>query len=403
MAASDSSAPQSVAKLSMSILIFISACHFVNDVMQSLLVSLYPLLKANYHLDFFHVGLLTLAYQATASLLQPMIGYVTDRKPMPYSLPASMLSTGIGLVLLAHAHSFAMLLVGACLIGTGSAIFHPEASRVTRLASGGRFGFAQSVFQVGGNGGGAIGPLLAAYFVLPFGQSSVSWAALGTFAGFVMLLRVSAWYARFERRSAKTGRSPAASPLPKRTIIIALSLLVFLQVVRATYSSSLNTYLLFYTMTQFSLDGRSAQMVLFLFLAASAVGTLLGGPISDRFGYRFTIWFSIIGTIPFALALPYADLTWTYVLVAVIGLIFASSHAIIVVFAQELIPSRVGTIAGVFFGLSFGAGGLTAAALGYLADFYGIVFIYAVCSWMPLLCLVTLLLPRLPSREEKLG
>jgi FSR family fosmidomycin resistance protein-like MFS transporter len=307
------------------------------------------------------------------------------------------------LVVLSYAASYPMLLTGACLIGIGSAIFHPEAARVTRMASGGRYGLAQSIFQVGGNGGAAIGPLLAAYFVLPYGQASVSWFAAGTVIGFVLLTRVSIWYAGMERRNAKKPKGPMTAALPLRTIATAIGVLVLLAVVRATYSNSLKTYLLFYSMTQFSLTDADAQIILFLFLAANAVGTMFGGPMSDRFGYRFAIWFSFLGAVPFALALPYADLAWTYVLVTIIGLIFACSHSVIVVFAQELVPGRVGTIAGVFFGLSFGAGGLAAAGLGALADVYGIVSVYIACSFIPMLGFTTLFLPRLPSREEKMG
>ncbi|WP_332695119.1 MFS transporter [Bosea sp. (in: a-proteobacteria)] len=387
-------------KTAMSVLLAVSFCHLLNDVMQSLLASLYPLFKTNYALDFVQIGLLTMAFQVTASLLQPVVGMVTDRWPMPYSLPAGMACTFGGLILLGNAHNFAALVVAACLIGFGSAIFHPEASRVARLASGGRHGLAQSLFQVGGNLGSALGPLLAAFVVLPFGQGSVAWLSVIAMAGVFVLSRVGQWYAAHRREHAGRPAVSRTLPLPGRRVAFALSILVLLTATKNVYMASISSYFTFYVIEQFQLGFREAQLMLFLFLGAAAVGTFAGGPIGDRFGARFVIWFSILGVIPFALLLPYANLFWTGVLSAVIGLIFASAFSAIVVFAQELVPGRVGLIAGMFFGFAFGAGGLGAALLGGFADAHGIAFVYWVCSYLPLLGLLTILLPRLPQHRR---
>ncbi len=383
-------------KTSFSILVAVSFCHMLNDIMQSLLASLYPLLKANYDLDFVQIGLLTMTFQVTASLLQPAVGMVTDRWPMPFSLPVGMASTMVGLGLLAHAGSFPLLLVAASLIGFGSAVFHPESSRVARLASGGRHGLAQSLFQVGGNAGSAIGPLLAAFIVLPFGQSSIAWFTAIALLGMVILARVGNWYAGQRQAMASRPAPSRALPLPGNRVIWAFLILVLLTATKNVYMASISSYFTFYVIERFGLSVRDAQLMLFLFLGAAAAGTFLGGPIGDRYGARFVIWFSILGVIPFALMLPYADLFWTAVLCVVIGLIFASAFSAIVVFAQELIPGRVGLIAGVFFGFAFGAGGLGAAALGVFADSHGIEFVYRVCSYLPLLGLLTVLLPKIP-------
>jgi FSR family fosmidomycin resistance protein-like MFS transporter len=371
----------------------------LNDIMQSLLTSLYPLLKANYALDFVQIGLLTFAFQVTASLLQPVVGMVTDRWPMPFSLPVAMLSTCAGLITLAFAHSFEVLVIGACLIGIGSAIFHPEASRVARLASGGRHGLAQSFFQVGGNTGTAIGPLLAAFIVIPLGQSSLSWFSLIALLGFGVLSWVGVWYTRHRR--ATVGKAPAsrALPLSRGTVMMTLLVLVVLTATKNAYLASLSSYFTFYTIDRFGLGVQDAQVLLFLFLGASALGVFFGGPIGDRFGSRVVIWFSILGVIPFALMLPYANLFWTAVLVVVIGFVFSSAFSAIVVFAQELVPGRVGLIAGMFFGFAFGFGGIGAAVLGVYADKEGIEFVYRICSYMPLLGLLTVFLPKLPSHR----
>lgn len=350
--------PPRFEKTTMSILMAVSFCHMLNDIMQSLLASLYPLFKANYDLDFVQIGLLTMTFQVTASLLQPLVGIVTDRWPMPYSLPVGMASTFCGLILLGNAGSFTLLLVAASLIGFGSAVFHPESSRVARLASGGRHGFAQSFFQVGGNAGQAIGPLLAAFIVLPLGQHSVSWFAAIAMVGMVVLSWVGNWYISHRRQNASKPAISRTLPLPQNRVIWALLILVLLTATKNVYMASVSSYFTFYVIDKFELSVQQAQLMLFLFLGSVAVGTFLGGPIGDRFGARFVIWFSILGVIPFALLLPYANLFWTGVLSVVIGLIFASAFSAIVVFAQELVPGRVGLIAGVFFGFAFGAGGL---------------------------------------------
>ncbi len=399
MVATSEGAKPRLERTAMPILLAVSFCHLLNDVMQSLLASLYPLFKASYSLDFVQIGLLTMAFQVTASLLQPGVGIVADRWPMPFSLPVGMASTFCGLVLLGNAGSFALLLAAACLIGLGSAIFHPEASRVARLASGGRHGLAQSLFQVGGNMGSAAGPLLAAFIVLPFGQGSVAWLSPIAMIGVVVLWRVGAWYTDHRARHVGKPAASRALPLPRGKVAMAFGLLVLLTATKNVYIASISSYFTFYLIEQFALGVRDAQLMLFLFLGAAAAGTFLGGPIGDRFGARFVIWFSILGVIPFALMLPYANLFWTGVLSIVIGLVFSSAFSAIVVFAQDLVPGRVGMIAGVFFGLAFGAGGLGAALLGSFADSHGIAFVYRVCSYLPLLGLLTILLPRIPRRH----
>jgi FSR family fosmidomycin resistance protein-like MFS transporter len=378
----------------------VSLCHLLNDVMQSLLAAIYPMLKADYALDFWQIGLLTLTFQVTASLLQPAIGLYTDKRPMPQSLPFGMASTMCGLLLLAFASTYPLLLLGAAMIGIGSAIFHPEASRVARLASGGRYGLAQSLFQVGGNFGTAIGPLLAAFIVVPRGQSSVAWFSLVALLGMLILRQVGNWYGRY--RVANAGKaSDLALPLPRRRVAVALVVLALLVFSKNAYTASISSYYTFFLIEKFDLTVQHSQMMLFLFLGAMALGTVLGGPIGDRFGPRTVIWFSILGVLPFTLALPYADLFWSGVLSFLIGVILASAFPAIVVFAQELVPGRVGMIAGIFFGFAFGMGGLAAAGLGVLADVRGIEFVYRMCSFLPLLGLLTVLLPgrrELPGR-----
>ena len=383
----------------LSVIMAVSICHGINDIMQSLLSSLYPLFKGNYNLDFVQIGLLTLAFQVTASLLQPIVGLVTDRWPMPYSLPVGMASTFFGLILLGNAHSFGFLVMGACMIGFGSSVFHPESSRIARLASGGRHGFAQSLFQVGGNTGQAVGPLLAAFIVLPYGQGSVAWIAVIALIGMMILTWVGRWFMEHRRQNASRAPASRALPLSRNRVIWALVILVVLTSTKNVYMSSMASYFTFYTIEKFGMSIENSQLMLFLFLGAAAVGTFMGGPIGDRFGARFVIWFSILGVIPFALLLPYADLFWTCVLAVVIGLIFASAFSAIVVFAQELVPGRVGMIAGIFFGLAFGAGGLGAAFLGDFADSHGIEWVFRVSSYLPLLGLLTILLPKLPGHR----
>lgn len=380
-----------------AILLAVSFSHFVNDVMQSLLSSLYPMLKTDYQLDFWQIGLLTMTFQVTASLLQPAIGMYTDKKPLPFSLPVGMCSTLVGLVMLAFAHSYTMLLVGAAFVGFGSAIFHPESSRVARLASGGRFGLAQSLFQVGGNFGSALGPLLAALIVVPQGQSGIAWFSLGAMVGIVVLFRVSVWYSRHIVSAAKRAAPTLFPPLPRRTVMTSLTVLAILVCSKQAYTASLSSFYTFYVIEKFGVSVQESQYLLFLFLGSAALGTFLGGPIGDRFGAKTVIWFSILGVLPFTLALPYADLFWTKVLTVLIGLILASAFSAIVVFAQELVPGRVGLIAGIFFGFAFGIGGIAAAVLGVVADVRGIEFVYRICSFLPLLGLLTIFLPNMKA------
>jgi FSR family fosmidomycin resistance protein-like MFS transporter len=387
-----------VQKTALPIILAVSICHFINDVMQSMLTAIYPILKESYGLDFVQIGLLTFTFQVTASLLQPAIGLYTDKRPLPYSLPVGMASSLVGLVILGFGQSYALLLLGSAFVGLGSAIFHPESSRVARLASGGRHGFAQSLFQVGGNAGSAVGPLLAAFIVLRNGQSSVAWFAAGSLIGIFILWRVGAWYAAHRRATA--GRAPASTTLPfdRRTTLIALAVLTVLTLTKNAYMASVSSYYTFFMIDKFGVGVQDAQMLLFIYLGASALGVFLGGPIGDRFGPKFVIWFSILGVLPFTLALPYADFTWTVVLTIIIGLIFSSAFSAIVVFAQELMPGRVGLIAGIFFGFAFGAGGIAAAALGALADVTSIEHVFWLCSFLPLAGLLTVLLPEMKHR-----
>ena len=382
-------------KTTLAVIAAVSFCHMINDIMQSMLMAIYPILKDNYGLDFVQIGLLTFTFQTTASLLQPLIGIYTDRRPLPYSLPFGMGSTLIGLVVLGYASTYPMLLLGSALIGFGSAIFHPESSRVARLASGGRHGFAQSFFQVGGNFGQAIGPLLAAFIVLQNGQSSVAWFALGAGLGIFVLWRVGVWYAAHARANA--GR-PAASrdmPFDRRTVIVALTVLTILTFTKNVYMSAIGNYYTFYMIERFAVGIQESQILLFAFIGASAAGVFFGGPIGDRFGPKFVIWFSILGVLPFTLALPYADFTFTVILSIIIGFIFSSAFPAIVVFAQELLPGRVGMVAGIFFGFAFGSGGIAAAMLGAMADVTGVQYVFWLCSFLPLLGLLTIFLPRL--------
>lgn len=380
-------------KTTFAVILAVSLCHMLNDVMQSLLAAIYPMLKQQYALDFWQIGLLTFTFQVTASLLQPAIGFYTDKRPKPQSLPFGMASTMCGLLLLAFASTYPLLLAGAALIGIGSAVFHPEASRVARMASGGRYGLAQSLFQVGGNFGTAIGPLLAAFIVVPRGQTSVAWFCVVALAGIVILRQVGNWYQRYSAANAARGPVDTALPLPRGRIMTALTILALLVFSKNIYTASISSYYTFFLIDRFGVDVQQSQMMLFLFLGAMALGTVLGGPIGDRFGPRTVIWFSILGVLPFTLALPYADLFWSGVLSVAIGVIIASAFPAIVVFAQELVPGRVGMVAGIFFGFAFGMGGISAAVLGVVADMKGIDFVYGVCSYLPLLGLLTIFLP----------
>lgn len=376
-----------------TIIAAISFCHMLNDMMQSLITSIYPILKQNYGLDFAQVGLLTFVFQLTASLLQPLVGFYTDKRPMPYSLSLGMGFTFCGLILLAYAHSFPLLLVGAALIGMGSSVFHPESSRVARMASGGRHGLAQSLFQVGGNFGSAIGPLLAAFIVLPRGQESVAWFSVAALCAMVVLWRVGIWYSGNRSIRGGRGRAAGAEVLPKKTVVRALVVLLLLVLSKYVYMSSLSSYYTFFLIERFGVSVQQSQVFLFLFLGAVAAGTVAGGPIGDRFGRRVVIWFSILGVLPFTLMLPFANLFWTGVLSIIIGLILASAFSAIIVFAQELVPGKVGMIAGFFFGFAFGIGGLSAALLGIFADWYGIEFVYRVCSVLPAFGILAIFLP----------
>ena len=384
----------------LTIILAVSVCHLINDVMQSLLSAIYPLLKDNYGLDYVQIGLLTLTFQCVASLLQPAIGMYTDKRPLPYSLPVGMGASFVGLLILGFANTYPLLLLGAGFVGLGSAIFHPESSRVARLASGGRYGLAQSLFQVGGNAGSAVGPLLAAFIVLPRGQWSVSLMAIGSVLGMFILWRVGNWYAAHQR--AQAGRAPVSRSLlfDRRTTFIALAVLTILTLTKNAYMSSLSSYYTFFLIDKFAVGVQDAQLLLFVYLGASALGVFMGGPIGDRFGAKFVIWFSILGVLPFTLLLPFADLTWTVVLTILIGLIFSSAFSAIVVFAQELMPGRVGMIAGIFFGFAFGAGGIAAAALGALADITSIEHVFWLCSFLPLAGLLTIFLPDMEKRRQ---
>ena len=378
----------------------ISFSHFLNDTIQSLILAIYPLLKGKFQLSFGQIGLITLSYQLTASLLQPMIGLYTDHHPKPYSLPFGMACTLAGLLVLGTASNYNTILVAAALVGTGSAIFHPESSRVARMASGGRHGLAQSIFQVGGNTGASMGPLIAAWIVIPRGQGSVAWFSLVALLAIIVLWQVAGWYKRRQElisvRVAANKGSHAV--LPSRTVSLSMLILLVLMFSKFFYLASLNSYYIFYLMHHFHLSVESAQMHLFVFLFAVATGTLLGGPIGDRIGRKLVIWISILGAAPFALVLPYANLAWTGILAFIIGLILASAFSAILVFAQELIPGKVGTVSGLFFGLAFGMAGIGAAVLGKLADHYGIEFVYHVCSYLPLLGIFTGFLPDLRRR-----
>ena len=385
--------PAAGAQKTAFIVIFaVAFCHMINDVMQYLLVAIYPIIKDAYALDFVQIGLLSFTFQVTASMLQPVIGIYTDKRPLPYSLPVGMASSTLGLVVLGYANSYGLLLLGSALIGLGSAIFHPESSRVARLASGGRYGFAQSTFQVGGNAGSALGPVLAAFVVLPFGQNSIAWFGAAALIGMTILSWVGKWYGDHLRARVKTAAS-TAMPFDARTTWTAVLVLVLLTISKNAYMASIGNYFTFYLIDKFALDVQLSQIMLFLFLGASAIGVFIGGPIGDRFGAKFVIWFSILGVVPFTLALPYADLFWTGVLIVTIGIVISSAFPAIVVFAQELMPGRVGMIAGIFFGFAFGAAGIAAALLGGLADIYGIRTVLQLTSYLPIVGLLTILLP----------
>ncbi|MEO6967583.1 MAG: MFS transporter [Rhodanobacteraceae bacterium] len=365
----------------------------LNDMMQSLIVAIYPLLKGGFHLSFFQIGAITLTFQLTASLLQPVVGTFTDKHPLPYSLPVGMCFTLSGLLLLSVAPSYSILLLAVALVGCGSAVFHPESSRVARLASGGRFGLAQSVFQIGGNAGSALGPLLAGWVVLRHGRGSVGWCAVMALLAIVILLQVGRWYRRHLGERAKHRPRPDKSPYPMPLVRRTLLLLLVLIFSKYFYLASISSYYEFYLIHHFGLTAQNATTHLFVFLAAVAAGTLIGGPIGDRIGRKTVIWVSILGVAPFTLLLPHVDLAWTTILSVVIGVGIASAFPAIIVYAQDLMPHRIGMISGMFYGLSFGMGGIGAAVLGAVADDFGIGFVYQICAFLPLLGLLAAFLP----------
>jgi FSR family fosmidomycin resistance protein-like MFS transporter len=390
-------------KTALVVLGAISFSHLLNDMMQSLLPSIYPILKSEYTLSFKQIGFITLTFQITASLLQPVVGYVTDRKPQPYALPVGMASTLVGLLMLAFAGSYPMLLVGAALVGMGSSVFHPESSRVARLASGGRHGLAQSLFQVGGNVGSASGPLMAAFIILPHGQASLAWFSLAALVAIAVLTVVANWYQAHRRARAARPRSAdyVAPQLTRKQVATALLVLLMLIFSKFFYTESLRSYYTFYLIDRFGVSVQSAQIFLFVYLGAFAAGTLAGGPIGDKIGRKRVIWFSILGPLPFTLLLPHVNLFWTVALTVAIGVILSSAFSAILVYAQELVPGRVGMIAGLFFGLAFGMGGIGAAVLGDLADRTSVEFVYKLCAYLPALGLLTALLPNLETSHQR--
>ncbi|MBC8721503.1 MFS transporter [Paraburkholderia sp. 31.1] len=383
-----------------SVLGAISFSHLLNDMIQSLILAIYPMFKDNFSLSFGQIGLITLTYQVTASLLQPLVGSYTDKHPKPYSLPVGMGFTLTGLLLMSVAPNFGVLLVAAALVGCGSSVFHPESSRVARMASGGRHGLAQSLFQVGGNAGSSLGPLLAALIVIPHGQRSIAWFSAAALVAIVVLTQIGRWYKRHP--SVRKARGQGAHvTLPRNKIILAMSVLVLLVFSKYFYLASINSYFTFYLIDRFHLSVQAAQIHLFVFLAAVAAGTVIGGPIGDRIGRKYVIWVSILGVAPFTLLLPYANLFWTGVLTVVIGVVLASAFSAILVYAQELIPGKVGMVAGLFFGFAFGLGGVGAAVLGELADATSLAFVYKVCSFLPLIGVLTVLLPDVEGKRVK--
>lgn len=386
------------------ILMSVAVCHLLNDSMSSLLPSIYPMLKELLHLNFGQIGLMALTYQLMASLLQPVVGLYTDRRPRPFSLPVGLASTLVGLLMLSVASSFHAVVLAAALVGVGSSVFHPESSRVARMASGGRYGLAQSLFQVGGNVGLASGPLMVAFVVLSRGQSSIAWFSLIALLTIILLMPVSFWY---RRRIAPAHRSgtvhAAASPVSPGKVRVSIAILVALIFSKYFYLSSINNYLIFYLVDKFHLSVRAAQIHLFFFMGSVALGTFVGGPVGDRMGRKYVIWLSILGVLPFTLLLPHANLFWTTILTVVIGLVLSSAFSAIVVYAQELLPGKVGMVSGLFFGLAFGIGGVGAALLGKLADLTSIELVYRVCAYLPALGLLCAFLPNLHEGRKALG
>lgn len=385
-----------------SVLLALSFSHLINDTIQSLIPAIYPLLKDSLHLSFSQVGLITLTYQLTASLLQPLVGLYTDKHPKPYSLAIGMGFTLLGLISLSQAHHFYLVLLSVGLVGVGSSVFHPEASRLAHMASGGKHGTAQSLFQLGGNAGSSLGPLFAAIIIVPKGQSSISWFSLAAILAIVVMLNISGWYKKNTHRiSNKSNSTGATFSLPKQKVIFALSILLVLVFSKYFYMASMTSYYTFYLISKFHVSVQSAQVYLFIFLFAIAAGTFIGGPVGDRIGRKYVIWISILGVAPFSLLLPHANLLWTSVLSVFIGVILSSAFSAILVYAQELVPGKVGMIAGLFFGLAFGMGGIGSAVLGNLADHTSIGYVFELCAYLPLIGLLTGLLPDVgqPSRK----
>jgi len=401
----DDVAPSAVTKAAVAgpayiVLIGISFSHFLNDTMQSLIASVYPILKDAYALNFAQIGMITLAFQFTASLLQPVVGHITDKKAQPFSLAVGMGSTFVGLLLLSVAATYPTILIAAALVGLGSAVFHPESARIARLASGGRYGFAQSVFQLGGSFGTSMGPVLAALIVVPFGQPSIAWFSTIAFLAILILWRIGQWY-RPQIASKKVATMAAHPDAPSSSrVAVALAVLVALLFSKQLYVSSLSSYYIFYLIDRFGVSTQAAQIYLFIFLAANAIGAFFGGPLGDRFGRKIVLRFSVLGALPFTLALPHVGLYASAVLTIIIGLVISSTTSSIIVFAQELVPHRFGMISGVFFGVAFGIGGLGAAALGKLADYTSIEFVYQVCAFLPAIGLLTIFLPKMPQQAR---
>ena len=404
LGASSHAAAVSPAQTTFAVILALSFSHMLNDTMQSLIPALYPMLKENYQLNYTQIGLITLAFYMTAAILQPLVGTFTDRHPQTYGLAVGMGSTLIGLLLLSTASSYPMLVIAAATVGLGSSVFHPESSRIARLASGGRHGMAQSLFQVGGNVGSSLGPLLAAYIVLKRGQASVAWFSLVAFVAMMVLTAVGRWYRRERARHAARPKAQAGTigvGFSRNRVIGCIGVLFLLILSKYVYISSISSYYTFYLIDKFHLATQTAQVYLFVFLFAVALGTVIGGPIGDRVGRKYVIWVSILGVLPFTLILPYAGLFWTVALTVVIGLILSSAFSAILVFAQELVPGKVGMIAGIFFGFAFGIGGLGAAALGRLADATSIDHIYHLCAYLPLMGLLAVFLPNIETRRSR--
>jgi FSR family fosmidomycin resistance protein-like MFS transporter len=398
----DNKAKGTIQKTAFSVLFSISFAHLLNDLLQSVIPATYPMIKQSYHLSFTEIGFITFTFQITASLLQPFVGFYTDRNPRPFSLAIGMVSTLTGIILLALAQGFIPILLAVSLVGIGSSVFHPEASRVAYLASGGKRGLAQSIFQLGGNMGSAVGPLLVALIVVPRSQYYILWFILAALLAIIVLTRIAKWY-RNHLNLRAAGKAPSdeiAVALSPRKVSISLAVLLVLIFSKYFYMTSITSYLTFYLIDKFALNVQQSQLYLFIFLASIAAGTVLGGPLGDRFGRKYIIWFSILGVAPFTMLLPYANLTWTVVLIVIIGIILASAFSAILVYAQELVPGKVGMISGLFFGFAFGIAGLGSALLGYLADKTSIDFVFRFCAFLPLIGIITGLLPNIEHKKK---